>query len=44
MGNPPGLAITFTGVELPAVDPLPSWPNTLSPQHVTPLSVITAQV
>ena len=36
--------LTSTGVVLEIVEPLPSWPYSLSPQHLTPPPVVSAQV
>src|SRR5262245_22399774 len=36
--------LTPTAVELGFVDPLPSWPELLSPQHFTPPPVVSAHV
>ena len=35
---------TSTGVRLPAVVPLPSWPERLRPQQLTPPAIVSAQV
>jgi hypothetical protein len=35
--------VTWTGSELLVVEPFPSWPWVLSPQHSTPPPVVTAQ-
>src|SRR6266508_1161624 len=35
---------TSTGVDLETVVPSPSWPQELSPQHLTPPDLISAQV
>ncbi len=36
--------LTFTGVLLSVVVPLPNWPSLLWPQHFTPPAVVRAQV
>lgn len=36
--------VTSTGVDDPVVEPLPSWPPALSPQHLTPPAEVTMHV
>ena len=44
-GAPVESPVTATGVALSVVVPLPSWPKTLSPQHLTvPPVLVSAQV
>jgi hypothetical protein len=43
--TPPVSPTTSTGGQnIPQARPSPSWPNSLLPQHFTPLAVVNAQV